>query len=128
MSALSYSCRGTWSNCNSGGLAAVTRLLVDRDLARACDEERGRLLRMLGARVNVWNELAPARGLQYPRYDGGFFVTVFDPEAARKAETMRKAGVFVVPQGGPKGTAMRVALCSVAERDVPRMVDAIATA
>jgi aromatic-amino-acid transaminase len=28
-SALAYSCRGTWSNCNRGGLTAITRLLVD---------------------------------------------------------------------------------------------------
>jgi hypothetical protein len=36
---------------------------------------------------------------------------------------MRKAGVFVVPLKG----AMRVALSGVAERDVPRLVDALAS-
>ena len=34
---------------------------------------------------------------------------------------MREKGVFVVPQKG----ALRVALCSVAEKDVPRLVDAL---
>jgi aromatic-amino-acid transaminase len=125
MSAMSFSCRGTWSNCNSGGLAAITRLLTDKELARACNEERARYVGMLGSRVKTFNQLAPSRGLRYPRYDGGFFVTVFDADAARKAETMRKAGVYVVPQGGAKATALRVALCSVAERDVPRLVDAL---
>ncbi len=118
--ALSYSCRGTWSNCNRGGLAAVTRLLSERDLARACDEERAGMIAMLGARVRAFNTLAQARGLAYPRYDGGFFVTVFDADAAAKAERMRKAGVFVVPQKG----ALRVALCGVPERDVERLVGA----
>jgi aromatic-amino-acid transaminase len=127
MAALSYSCRGTWSNCNSGGLAAITRLLTDAALARACDDERARSIAMLGARVKAFNAMARARGLRYPRYDGGFFVTVFHDDPRGKAEAMRKAGVYVVPQGGGKGSlgALRVALCSVAERDVARLVDAL---
>ncbi len=129
MAALSYSCRGTWSNCNSGGLAAITRLLTDPALARACNEERARSVAMLGARVHAFNQLAHERGLKHPRYDGGFFVTVFDADASRRAEAMRAAGVYVVPQGTGRGAgALRVALCSVAERDVARLVDALASA
>jgi aromatic-amino-acid transaminase len=120
-SALSYSSRGTWSNCNRGGLAAITRLLVDPELRAACDTERGELKRMLDARVKAWNAAAEGR-LVYPRYDGGFFVTVFHDRAAEKAAEMRDAGVFVVPQPG----GLRVALCSVAERDVGRLVASIA--
>jgi aromatic-amino-acid transaminase len=120
--ALSYSCRGTWSNCNRGGLAAVTRLLTDRALALSCDAEREALKATLRARVDAFNTLARPRGLRYPRYEGGFFVTVFDEDAENRAKLMRAAGVFVVPQRG----ALRVALCSVAERDVARLVDALA--
>ncbi len=126
-SALSYSCRGTWSNCNRGGLAAVTRMLVDPETARACDAERTALASLLRARVEAFNALARGRGLQYPRYEGGFFVTVFHDRAAEKAEQMRARGVYVVPQlPRSGGGALRVALCSVAERDVPRLVDALA--
>ena len=125
--ALSYSCRGTWSNCNRGGLAAITRLLVDPELARACAAERDGFTALLRARVEAFNRHAHERGLRYPRYEGGFFVTVFDDRPKDKAEAMRGKGVFVVPQlrkGG--GGALRVALCSVAERDVARLVDALA--
>ncbi len=125
--ALGYSCRGTWSNCNRGGLAAVTRMLADPELARACGEERAALTSVLGARVRAFNALAHPRGLRYPRYEGGFFVTLFHDRAAEKAAAMREQGVFVfpvLPKGGPG--ALRVALCSVAERDVPRLVDALA--
>ena len=76
---------------------------------------------MLEARVKAWNAAAEGR-LVYPRYDGGFFVTVFHDRAAEKAAEMRDAGVFVVPQPG----GLRVALCSVAERDVGRLVASIA--
>ena len=120
--ALSYSCRGTWSNCNRGGLAAVTRLLTDDALARACTAEREAFKAKLRARVDAFNHLATARGLKYPRYEGGFFVTVFHDHAMEKAAAMRELGVFVVPQKG----ALRVALCSVAERDVADLVAALA--
>lgn len=119
--ALSYSCRGTWSNCSRGGLSAITRLLVDPALRAASDAERDVFKAKLRARVDAFNAHAPAKKLKYPRYEGGFFVTVFHDDAFGKAESMRKDGVFVVPQKG----ALRVALCSVAERDVARLVDAL---
>jgi aromatic-amino-acid transaminase len=120
--ALSYSSRGLWSNCNRGGQAAITRLLVDPELARACDVERAAWKAMLDARVAAFNVAAKSRGLRYPRYDGGFFVTVFHDDAFAKGVSMKDDGVFVVPQAG----ALRVALCSVAERDVVRLVAALA--
>jgi aromatic-amino-acid transaminase len=125
--ALSYSCRGTWSNCSRGGLAAITRLLVDPEMARACESERAGLKALLRSRVDAFNARAQERGLRYPRYEGGFFVTVFDDHPREKAEAMRARGVFVVPQVRKTGGgALRVALCSVAERDVARLVDALA--
>jgi aromatic-amino-acid transaminase len=121
--AFSYSSRGTWSNCNRGGLAAVTRLLTDGKLRAQCDAEREGLKKLLRARVDAFNALAPGKGLRYPRYEGGFFVTVFCDDAHERALRMKEKGVFVVPQRG----AVRVALCSVAEKDVARLVEALAS-
>lgn len=120
--AFSYSCRGTWSNCTRGGMRAITRLLTDPALAQACDRERDQLKALLGARVAAFNELAPKRSLRYPRYEGGFFVTVFADDAHERAVRMKEKGVFVVPAKG----ALRVALCSVAAKDVERLVEALA--
>lgn len=122
--ALSYSSRGTWSNTNRGGLHAITRLLTDPEAAAACAKERDGAKAMLRARVDAWNREAGKRGLIYPRYEGGFFVTVFADDAIERAARMKSEGVFVVPSKG----ALRVALCSVAERDVPRLVASIADA
>ncbi len=121
--AFSYSCRGTWSNCTRGGMRAVTRLLADPKMARASHDEREELKALLGARVTAFNHAARAKGLVYPRYEGGFFVTVFTENAHERALRMKEQGVFVVPAKG----ALRVALCSVAEKDVPRLVDALAS-
>jgi aromatic-amino-acid transaminase len=120
--ALSYSCRGTWSNCNAGGMRAIAKLLTDPALKAACDEERAKLAALLRARVTAFNALAKARGIRYPRYEGGFFVTVFHDDAQKKAAELREKGIYVVPTG--KG--LRIGLCSVAEADVPRLVDALA--
>jgi aromatic-amino-acid transaminase len=121
--AFSYSCRGTWSNCTRGGMRAVTRLLSEPDLRAACDAERDALKKLLAGRVAAFNALAPGKGLSYPRYEGGFFVTVFADDAQERALRMKEKGVFVVPAKG----ALRVALCSVAEKDVARLVDALAS-
>ncbi len=119
--ALSFSCRGTWSNVNSAGQSAIARILGDADLRARVDGERAVLKALLDRRVARWNELAGAAGLRYPRYDGGFFTTVFCDDPFPAALRLQEAGLFVVPQAG----ALRVALCSVAERDVPRLVAAI---
>ena len=120
--ALNYSCRATWSNCNHRGMLAVTELLTDPDLRRRSTEERGELVRLLDARVEAFNDAASAASLAFPRYEGGFFVAVLTPDAERTAAVMRRRGVFVVPIRG----AVRVALCSTAAADVPRLVDALA--
>jgi aromatic-amino-acid transaminase len=122
--ALAYSCRGTWSNCVRGGLWAITRLLTDPTLRAACDAEREQLKAVLSSRVKAFNAAAHPRHLKYPRYEGGFFVTVFHDDAEGQAQRMKAHGVYVVPQKG----ALRVALCSVAEKDVPALVEALASA
>ena len=122
--ALSYSCRGTWSNCSRGGLWAITKLLADPKLAHACDEERAKLTDLLFRRVDAFNAHAYGK-LKYPRYEGGFFVTVFTSDAEKKAAMLRDKGIFVVPLSGAEGSALRVGLCSVAERDVEKLVHAL---
>jgi aromatic-amino-acid transaminase len=122
--ALGYACRGTWSNCNRGGMAAVTKLLADPELSAAVAAERARVVALLGSRVVAFNELARGTGLNYPRYDGGFFVTVFVEDPFGAAEKMKADGVFVVPQRG----ALRVALCAVPARDIRRLVESLARA
>lgn len=119
--ALGYACRGTWSNCNHLGLLAVARLLEDPDLRRRSELERRGLVDLLAERVAAFNAHAGRAGLRYPRYEGGFFVSVFTPDAERTAATMRERGVFVVPMKG----AVRAALCSTPVAAVPRLVEAL---
>lgn len=119
--ALAYACRGTWSNCNAAGQHAVARCLTDEALAASVRAERARLIALLDGRVDAFNRAAKGTALRYPRYDGGFFVTVFARDAQGAAERLKSRGVFVVPGKD----SLRVALCSVARDDVPALVDAL---
>ncbi len=122
--ALAFSCRGTWSNCNHAGQLAIGKLLTDASLRARADAERDALRKLLDERVAAFNTAAHAARLDYPRYEGGFFVSVFAPRPDEAAAHMRASGVFVVPIPG----ALRVALCSTPARDVPRLVQALSAA
>jgi aspartate/tyrosine/aromatic aminotransferase len=120
--ALGFACRGTWSNCNHLGMLAVTELLMDPSLRKRSDNERELLRHLLQERVDAFKTQAHRRGLAFPRYEGGFFVAVFTPDAKKTSEHMKKLGVFVVPLQG----AVRVALCSTPASRISRLVDALA--
>ncbi len=109
------------SDANNANLKECYALLTDPVLRDTCTKEREALKVSLKSRVDAFNALAKGK-LSYPRYDGGFFVTLFATDAEERAARMREKGVFVVPG---KGT-LRVALCGVAESDVPKLVAALA--
>lgn len=119
--ALTYACRGTWSNCNASAMDAVRRCLTDGELDATVRAERARLVTLLDGRVQAFNAAAKGTKLSYPRYDGGFFVTVFAKDPKASMEKLIERGVFVVPGPG----SLRVALCSVAEKDIATLVRAL---
>ena len=75
---------------------------------------------MLQRRVEAFNADLPDV-IRVPRYEGGFFVSAFTPDAQHTAAVMREHGVYVVPLNG----AVRVALCATPLAAVPRLVDVL---
>lgn len=126
--AFSFGCRGTWSNCNHLGQIAITGLLSDAAMKARADQDRARLIGLLHERVAAWNAAAAAAGLAYPRYEGGFFVSVFADDAEAAAARAREQGVFVVPVRGDGRGALRVALCSTPVAQVAQVVATLARA
>src|SRR6185369_9913049 len=98
-------------------MAAITRALTEPELHERVTSERAVLKALLDRRVAAWNESARAVGLVYPRYSGGFFTTVICDAASDVAAALKQDGVYVVPQAG----GLRVALCGVPERDIPKL-------
>ncbi len=120
--AFNYTSRATWSNCNRIGIRAVTDLLTDPGLKARSDAERQELIDLLASRTRIFNESARQHGLDWPRFENGFFVSVFTPDPEVTAASMRDAGVFVIPING----AVRVGLCATPSRALPRLVAALA--
>lgn len=120
--AMLFASRGTWSNCNHAGQIAAGQLLTDPKLRSQVDAERTQITKLLDTRVAAWNHEARPRGLRYPRYDGGFFVTVMSSDPQGQAAALRERDIFVVPVAG----ALRVALCSVPTAKVSRLVHTMA--
>ena len=119
--AFGFTCRATWSNCNHLGQLAVTDLLTKPDLVDRVTSERAAISALLQSRIDAFNEYATRVALPTPRFDAGFFVSVFTPDQDATAKAMRELGVYTVPIGG----AVRVALCSTPESAIPRVVEAL---
>lgn len=122
--ALGAYCRGSWSNCNHLGMLAISECLRDPELSARVERERAELRELLASRAALFTRLAAQAHLVHPRYEGGFFVTVFATDSEGTAARMRAHGVFVVPVPG----AVRVAICSTPARSIPRLVEALAEA
>ena len=122
--ALQYTCRGTWSNGNHLGMLAIEHLLSDPELRARSEQERARMVQLLASRVEQFNQLAAPAGLEYPRYEGGFFVSIFTPEAKQVVRRCMDRGVFLVPLQG----AVRVALCATPASDVPFLTETLSEA
>jgi aromatic-amino-acid transaminase len=120
--ALTFSCRGLWSNCNAGGQFAIARVLTEPDLVKRVTDDRKALVNMLARRVSCWNELAGAKNIPYPRYQGGFFTTVFCKDSKSVAAALREKRVYLVPMPG----VLRVAMCAVSEPHIERVVAGLA--
>ena len=119
--ALGYTARATWSNCHHLGQRAVTALLTDPELSARVTAERAEIAELLRTRIDAFNEVAGASGIPTPRYDSGFFVTMFTPDQDETAAAMRELGVYTVPIPG----AVRVAICSTPATAIPRLVVAL---
>lgn len=122
--ALSYTGRGVWSNCNHLVMLAAMNLLTDPILRKRVDADRGALLQMLGERVEIFNREAVKAQLNYPRYEGGFFVIVFTTDPQETVRRCNAEGLFVVPIKG----AIRIALCATPKNVVKPMVEILGRA
>ena len=121
--ALSFSCRGTWSNCNHLGLLAIERLLSDPDL---CARSRSR------ARAPGGHAGRARRGLQPARRPGRAAPTraTTAGSSSRSSRPIRRS-----PRPSRAGAACSSsrsrarcgsALCSTSAAQVPELVHALA--
>ncbi|NLY71582.1 MAG: aminotransferase class I/II-fold pyridoxal phosphate-dependent enzyme, partial [Clostridiales bacterium] len=108
----SFSCRGTWSNCNRSAMITLSNIYEDESLLNKVVKEREAALSMLQARGKAFMENAEKFGLSTCPYDAGFFVIVRCDNPDAVAEELFKDGIFTVPFGG---RGLRISIASISE-------------
>ena len=106
----SFSCRGTWSNCNRAAMATLSNIYADEKLLAKVTAERQRYCKMLVQRGKTFQKAANEIDLKIVPFDAGFFVTVPCENADAVGLELQKEGIFTVPVG--KGLRVSVACIS----------------
>ena len=107
----SFSCRGTWSNCNRAAMATLSNIYADDALLAKVTHERQEYCKMLVERGQTFAKAAKEVGLKTVPFEAGFFVTVPCENAEAVGLELQKEGIFTVPVG--KG--LRVSVASISE-------------
>jgi len=123
---LTYSSRGTWSNCNRASMVALTRIMNDPELKAKVDQERIDTRAILQTRGKIFTDAAAKANLTICPYDSGFFITVPCLNADEVGKELQKDGIFAVPIG--KGLRISIASISKEQCDMipAKMAAAIA--
>lgn len=117
----SFSCRGTWSNCNRAAMATLSNIFADENLLKRVTSERQTCCKMLVQRGKTFQKVANEIGLKIVPFDAGFFVTVPCENAEAVGLELQKEGIFTVPLG--KG--LRVSVACLSEETCKRMPPAM---
>jgi aromatic-amino-acid transaminase len=117
----SFSCRGSWSNCNRAAMATLSNIFADEDLLKKVTAERQTYCKMLVQRGRTFQKVANEIGLKIVPFDAGFFVTVPCENADAVGLELQKEGIFTVPIG--KG--LRVSVACLSEETCKRMPPAM---
>ena len=122
VSAMEYSARGTWSNCNRSAQVIVEKIFRDEDLLKRVERERDSCRKMLLKRGKVFEETALKLNLPIVPFDSGFFACISCRKPSFVSSLLEKEGVFAVPL--EKGLSFSVA--SINEDKIVRSVKATA--
>jgi len=120
-SALTQSCRGTWSNCAKAPQALLLRLARDGKAQARLAAEHRHWSDVLSARAMALDAALVAEGMDPLHWSGGFFVTAPAPDPAEACRRLKGEGVFTVPL--PEG--LRVGLCGMRAAEAPRLARAL---
>lgn len=107
----SYSCRGTWSNCNRAAMTVLSSIYQDEQLLNKVIAEREGYCKMLVRRGKTFQKAAEEANLTIVPFDTGFFVTIPCEHAEQVGLELQQEGIFIVPIG--KG--LRVSVASISE-------------
>lgn len=122
VSAMEYSARGTWSNCNRSAQTIIEKIFNEEELLKRVDREREGCRKMLLRRGKVFEETALKLNLPIVPFDSGFFACISCNKPSFVSSLLEGEGVFAVPL--EKG--LRFSVASINEDKIVRSVKATA--
>lgn len=117
--ATQVSSRAKWSNAPKIGIALVQELLHDKEKTETFQKELQEAASVLAQRGERFMKKAKEENIPHHPYTGGFFVTVPLDDPEKKAEELKKKGIFVVA----KKDLIRIALSAVTPEDIDVLID-----
>lgn len=121
---VTFSSRGSWSNCIRAGQAAIAKVFNDEALLAKVFEERKAYEKLLSARCEAFKEAAAAAGLKTCPFNAGFFITIPCENDEAVNEELQKDRIFAIAIGG----GIRIAISAISEKHCRMIPEKIAGA
>lgn len=106
--------RATNSNNVTAPQRALAKILSDENLIRSVEEERQNANKIIQERFKIFAENSEKNGIKISKPTGGYFTTVYVPDAASIAEKLEAKNIFTVPIADPP--ALRISICSLTKK------------
>jgi len=124
--ACSYSVRGLWSVANSGAMALFATLVNDPQLFERLRRDLHQAQTLLQARATLFLSEVKRTHLPLFPFTEGFFIMIHLPDARQQLalhQALMKDHIYTVATAG----GLRLALCSIATKQIKGLAQRIAT-
>ncbi len=111
--------RASNSNNVTAPQKALATILADEKLIKKAEEERQAANTVIQERFGIFAEAAAKAGLRISKPTGGYFTTVYVPDASAIAEKLEAINVFTVPIADPP--ALRISICSLSKSECEKL-------
>ncbi|MEA4891271.1 MAG: aminotransferase class I/II-fold pyridoxal phosphate-dependent enzyme [Peptococcaceae bacterium] len=119
-----YSARGTWSNGSRGAQQMLAKICNDPELTARAGVQRGKLVKDLIERADIFVREAKKESLRILPYYGGFFITIPAKDPKAVCAKLEEEKIYLVPMS--KG--VRLAVCAVPKAKMPGLAARIKAA
>lgn len=111
--------RATNSNNVTAPQRALAKILSDESLTAKVEVERQSANKVIQERFKIFADSAAKAGIRISKPTGGYFTTVYVPDAAATAEKLEAKNIFTVPIADPP--ALRISICSLTKEQCDKL-------
>ena len=118
--------RATNSNNVTAPQQVLSAIFADKALIQSVETERQAINQVIQSRFQIFADNSKKAGLVISKPTGGYFTTVFVPDAGATASKLEEKNIFTIPIADPSG--LRISICSLTKSECERLPGEIAKA